>query len=383
MRALLVLLAGTLLWATAAGAQTVLTVDARPGGDTALTVTLRGAALDEVVIEGAEVIARFAGGITPEGVDRVAEAHGAWIETIEYGFDQIVIRFAPEARLLTERTGDGLTITASRPTADEAPPPPPGAAPDPQRVRLNYYRALALIESGAVADGRAILVAQHRADPRNIEVLLLLARTEERMGRPRRAVALYDKALALDPELPFAIRDRQRLARDLADTARISTRYQDVENGETQVITTVDGQLSSREGLSLEYLVETRSVDAGAVTRRDGRVELFEGDRQRGAATIRLPRDGTLRLESSLFASNHVAGAGVGLDFDFGDSGVAVLARWSEPNFNFVEGIIDGGARDRVAVDWGWQYADTVEFSAGGALNRYTLDGDHDEYDFG
>ncbi|SDF05366.1 MULTISPECIES: tetratricopeptide repeat protein [Thalassobaculum] len=379
MRLLLALTASALVWsllqAPAAHAQVPVTLQANPGNGTALDLVIRGAAPQDTELDGREVVLRFAGPIDPREVEAAAQDGAAWIETIEYGYDSLLIRFAEGVEVLVEPAADGVTLFASRPAIEAA--PAAETQTDPQRIRLDYYRALAQIESGAVADGRAILVSLLRADPRNIEVMLLLARAEEQLGRPRHAVALYDRALALDPNLPGAIRDRQRLARDLADTARIATRYQDVENGETQIITAVDGQVSSGEGLSLAYRLENRHMVAGQVTRRDGSVERFEGDRQRASLTLTPPRTGNLQVAGNLYASNYVAGAGVALDLDAGTSRMGLEARWSEPDFNFVEGIVSGGARDRVAVDWQWQAAEVYEFTAGTALNRYSLEGDH------
>jgi tetratricopeptide (TPR) repeat protein len=379
MRVLLALTASALAWnllqAAPAWAQVPVTLQADPGSGTALDLMIRGAVPEDTELDGRDVVLRFAGAIDPQQVEAAAQDGAAWIETIEYGYDSLLIRFAEGVEVLVEPAADGVTLFASRPAIEEA--PATEAATDPQRIRLDYYRALAQIESGAVAEGRAILVGLLRADPRNIEVMLLLARAEEQLGRPRQAVALYDRALALDPNLPGAIRDRQRLARDLADTARIATRYQDVENGETQIITTLDGRVSSDEGLSLDYRLEHRHMEAGAVTRRDGSVERFEGDRQRATLTLTPPRQGNVQIAGSLYASTYVAGAGVAVDLDEGTSRMGLEARWSEPDFNFVEGIVFGGARDRLAADWQWQAAEVYEFTAGTALNRYSLEGDH------
>lgn len=379
MRLLLALTASTLAWgllvAASAHAQAPVTLRASTDSGTALDLVIRGAVPQDTELEGQEVVLRFPGPIEPREVDAAVQDGAAWIETIEYGYDSLLIRFAEGVEVLVEPRSDGVTLFASRPAVEEA--PAAEQRNDPQRIRLDYYRALAQIESGAVADGRAMLVGLLRADPRNIEVMLLLARAEEQLGRPRQAVALYDRALALDPNLPGAIRDRQRLARDLADTARIVTRFQDVENGETQILTALDGRVSSAEGTSLEYLLENRNMVAGAVTRPSGAVERFEGDRQRAALTVTPPRDGAAQVSASLYASNYVAGAGLALDLDRGTSRVGLEARWSEPDFNFVEGIVFGGARDRVAADWQWQAGEVYQFTAGTALNRYSLDGDH------
>ena len=116
---------------------------------------------------------------------------------------------------------------------------------------------------------------------------------------------------------------------------------------------------------------------AGAVTGRDGSVERFEGDRQRASLSLTAPRHDNMQVAGSLYASTYRAGAGIRVDLDEGTSRIGLEARWSEPDFNFVEGIVSGGARDRLAADWQGRLGDVYEFSAGSALNRYSLDGDH------
>ena len=379
MRCLRVLCATLAVWlaglAAPALGQVPVVLQADTTAANALRLTLTGGGVEAAEQDRQEVVIRFGGGIEPRNVEATVEGSPTWIETIEYGYDSLLIRFVPAVQILIEQSETGLTIFASRPETVEAPTAVTSA--DPQRVRLDYYRALAEIEAGDIANGRAILVRLLRAAPRNIDVMLLLARAEEEMSRPRRAVALYDRALALDPNLPGAIRDRQRLARQLADTVRIATRYQDVENGETQIITEVDGRLSSDTGMALGFLLENRSMTAGTVTRRDGRVERFEGDRQRASLTLTPPGEGSVSASGSLYASNHEAGAGFDVAVGGGDHRIGLEARWSEPDFNFVEGIVFGGARDRIGATWQWQWGDVYEFSAGSALNRYTLEGDH------
>lgn len=360
------------------------------GGEMLLALT--GPATEEILVEKQEVVLRYAQPITPEGVDAAARVGATWIETIAYGYDSLVIRFAADVEITVDGTGGiviiegkreiaepgktaaGETTTAQRTAPSTAPGPNP---PDPEETRLEFYRALTLIESGEVREGRALLVEANRRDPRNIEVILLLAQAEERLGRPMRAIALYDEALALDPALPAAIRDKRRLHREVADTARIRTRWQDVANGETQLITAIDGRAVSGMGWLLDYMLENRDVDTGSLNRPNGDVSAFDGSRQRGSVTLTMPRDLMGTFSASLYGSNHVVGAGLRWEQRDGDQSWALDGRVSEPAYTFLEGIVEGGARDRAEASWRRTLGRLYDLSARLSVNRYTLDGDH------
>lgn len=338
-----------------------------------LELAIDGVRADEASVSNGEVVVYFSAPIEVRNVDALAEARADWIETIEYGYDSLVIRFASDVELSAEVDGATVRIRATR---AETVAPPPGTA-DPQEIRIEYYRALVLMETGNVHKGRAILVDQLRRDPRNIEVILLLAQAEERLRRPRRAIALYDKAIALDPNLPSAIRDRRRLNRDTADTFGIGTRYQDVTNGETQVITTLDGRITSDTGFALSFEAQNRALDSGTVSRPSGDNGQFDGGRQRAEITLTTPANRFGTQSVSIFGSDQVAGTGVGWEYVADDTVWQLEGLYSEPDFNFVEGIVEGGARDRIAGSWRRQLGNLYELSAGMALNRYTLAGDH------
>lgn len=380
MRALLLLLLLTVTLNGAAG-QVPLVLAERDRGPGHLRLEISGAQAEDLTVEGGELLVRFASPIALTGLDRLLEATAAWIVTIEYGYDSLLIGFARDTEVSGRIEGPAVIVDVRRASAEPAQVPATGdggaTGPDPQQVRLGYYRALAMIESGAVQEGRAALVDLMRQDPRNIEVILLLSQAEERLNRRLRSLVLYDRALELDPELPFAIRDRHRVRRELADEIMVSSRYQDVENGETQIISTAEVSLVSATGLSAAVNAESRHVDTGSLNRTSGFSGPFEGDRQRGEIRLDLLPGELGALSASLYASNTALGAGGQLVFDDGFEVWQFDGRWSEPDFTYVEGIVDGGARDRLAAGWRRRVDDVFSLSAGVSANRYTMDGDH------
>ena len=131
-----------------------------------LELAIEGVRADEALVSNGEVVVYFSAPIDVQNVDALAETRADWIETIEYGYDSLVVRFAQDVEVSTEIDGGTVRIRATR--QDTATVRPlPGTA-DPEAIRLEYYRALVLIETGDVHKGRAILVEQLRRDPTNI-----------------------------------------------------------------------------------------------------------------------------------------------------------------------------------------------------------------------
>ena len=111
--------------------------------------------------------------------------------------------------------------------------------------------------------------------------------------------------------------------------------------------------------------------------RPNGDNRQFDGDRQRAELTLSTPSNRFGTQSASVFGSDQVVGTGVGWEYTTNDTTWQLEGLYSEPDFNFVEGIVEGGARDRVAGSWRHQLSDLYELSAGMALNHYSLAGDH------
>ncbi|MEQ8395812.1 tetratricopeptide repeat protein [Thalassobaculum sp.] len=359
-------------------AQAPLAVVETTTPDGELAVTVSATEIRRILAHGPEVLVIFARPIAPGDIEAFAARRTEWLETVEYGYDSVLLRFLPEMTVTAAVVDNAVEIRATRPgtvlVADTAGAP---GAVDPNEVRLEYYRALTLIETGAVRQGRAILVELNQIDPRNIEVILLLAQAEERLGRRAQSIALLDRALDLDPKLPQVAKDKSRLHREVADHVGLSTRFQDVQDADTQRITVLDGRLDGSVGLAFEFRLEDRRLTVDQARRSDGRTADFDGDRQYG--TFRLvhwPDDGPA-VGASLFTSRDSAGVGIDLSGDAGATEWRLEAAIQEPEKDYIEGLIDGAARDHIGGTITHVPTDTLSLSGGMALNRYTQDDHH------
>jgi|GEM_PF-908401 len=372
--------AAVVLAATAApaAAQAPVTIETATPTDDGLAVTISATQVRRLQVDGPEVFVQFARAIDPGAVEVFATRRADWLETAEYGYDSIVLRFLPEFVVTAQETGGVISIHVTKPDTSAAAPAAGGpAAVDPQLVRLEYYRALTLMETGAVHQGRALLVTQLRLDPGNVEVILLLAQAEERLGHPERAIDLLDRALELDPGLQQAARDKARLHRDVADQARLSVLVQSVEDADDQRIAVLDGSYGLWPGVGFEYRFEDRHIKIDEVRRTDGRLVAFDGSRQFGRFRLAQRPDHGPGVGVSLFVANDTAGVGVDASLNLGPTAWQVDAAFNEPEKDYVEGLIDGAARDHVGLSVRHSENDALELSGGVSLNRYSIDDRH------
>lgn len=369
--AFLALVAAALLATGPAAAQAPLRVVETAAAEGSLAITVSATAVRRVIVDGPEVLVQFARPIDPGDIEEFARRRADWLDTVEYGYDSLVIRFLPELKVTATAGDAGVAIQAERPGSAAAVESGPV---DPQLVRLDYYRALILMESGSVRQGRALLVDLHRADPRNVEVILLLAQAEERLGRRERTIALLDKALELDPGLGQAALDKSRLHREIADRARLSLRAQSVADADDQRMAVLDGTLGLWPGTTFEYRLENRHLKIDEARRSDGSLSAFDGERQFATFRLVAPPADDLLLGYSLFAANNSAGIGLDMTAFRGPSEWRLEGAVGQPEKNYVEGLIDGATRDRIGIALQHRPNDVVELRAGTAVNRYAID---------
>lgn len=360
-----------------ARAQAPVAVEDRQATDTSLSVRVSATQVRRVLVESPEVLVLFARPIAPGQLEAFAQRRAGWIETVEYGYDSLVVRFLPDVAVTAEVLDNAVEIRASRVDSTASAVTPGEAGVDPQLVRLEYYRALTLMETGAVRQGRALLVEQNRVDPRNVEVLLLLAQAEERLGRADHAIALLDRALELDPGNPQAVQDKARLHYEAADHAGLSVRFQDVENADSQRIAVLDGRFGIVPGVGFEYRLEDRHLQVDEARRADGGLAAFDGSRQFGTFRLARPEGGAVGIGATLFTANDRVGFGVDLSTSLGAVDWKLVAAFNEPETDYIEGLIEGAGRDRLGITVSDPTGDSLQLQGGVAVNRYTIGDDH------
>ncbi|MBY6263602.1 hypothetical protein EI613_17020 [Azospirillum sp. 412522] len=333
-----------------------------------------GPVATEIQRDGRELVLRFNRSLGDVPLDRVPERLESWVDNILYGYDSVVLVLAAGVEPAVSTDSAGVAVALAR---------PPAAAPSREAVaadraagrRIDYFRALALMEGGDLRPARTLLRDLLAQDPRDAQSTALLAQAEERLGRWREAIMAYDTALELTPGEPSLVQGKALLLHENADRSRLDLDWQKVRNADMQRIARFSGLQELGRSTSLTWALERRKVDVDSARRGDGRLEPFHGARSRLEAALVHDWPELQRSTLALYAAPRTLGAG----YTHGWRGEASETRagfaWSEPSFAFLEGIVGGGRRDRLFVQHEDRLSDRWFLSLGAGYNRYGLAG--------
>lgn len=379
-----VALAVTLAFAVPAVAQTPSArIDAtREAAGATLSLTWPGAVGSEVRQEGRELSLTFARPLGTPPLESVPERLQGWVDNVLYGYDSLLLVLAEGVAAEVSRERDGVRIAfspdrRSRRTAEAE------AAEQAAQRRIDYFTAVTLMESGQVRQARGLLVDLLARDPADAQSTALLAQAEERLGRWRQAVRLYDRGLDLTPDEPSLVVGKARLLHERGDRLQVDYDLFRVRDADVQRVTRISGVTDlgwsiGGAGSSLLYSLEDRRVDVDAVQRPGGGLEPFHGSRRR--AELALLHDWPEREQSrlSLFLARSTAGAGYTHGWRGEESDTRAGIAWNEPSFAFLEGLVGGGRRDRLFFQHEERLSPRWIVTAGAGYNRYGLAGTRD-----
>ncbi|MFP5513583.1 MAG: tetratricopeptide repeat protein [Alphaproteobacteria bacterium] len=328
----------------------------------------------EVERQGREIVLRFSRPLGDVALDRVPERLESWIDNILYGYDSVVL--IPAADVAADIAADprGVTVALARAPAVR-PTPQAEAADRAAQRRIDYFRALALMEGGEVRPARVLLRDLLAQDPQDAQSTALLGQAEERLGRWREAVMAYDSALELTPGEPSLVQAKALLLHTNADRVRLDVDWQQVRNADMQRIARLGGVQELGRSTSLIWALERREVDVDAAQRADGRLEPFHGARSRLEAGLVHDWPELQRSTLSVYAAPRTLGAGYTHGWRDEESETRAGFAWSEPSFAFLEGIVGGGRRDRLFLQHEERLSQRWSLSLGAGYNRYGLAG--------
>lgn len=324
--------------------------------------------------DGRELTLRFNRPIGEARVETIAERLTGWVDSVQYGYDSLLLVLAPEVTATVATRRDGVRVAF-------APAPRTVGKDAEERAaerRLDYFRAVTMMEDGRIGEARGLLSSMLAAEPKDREAVDLLAQVVERQGRWREAVGLYGRALDLSPDNKPALDARRRLLREFGNQARFDFDVVHVKDADVQRIGRLTGNREVGWNSALRTLVERRTLDVDQARRADGRLEAFHGERTRAELSLVHDWDTPDQSRVSLFAAPQTLGAGLGHDLRDGSGQTRFTIGWREPTFTFVEGIVNAGRRDRVSVLREHRLSERWLATLGGALNRYGLGAEGD-----
>lgn len=327
---------------------------------------------DELILEPGQALDGAA-------LDALAPALDGWAREFRFGYDAMLLGFELPVRVHVESVGTQLRVRLER---EDTPAVATAASPadDGSAIRLERLRAQLRGAQGDELGSRAALERLRRDHPEDLQSVQLLAESEQRLGRWRRAVALHDRVLELDRSAASAVQAKAALLREHGPFLRLDHELQEVRQGDRQHITRIDARLAAGHRASVELALEQRQVRAPFVQRADGAVGPFKGERQRAGLTLRMDT-GTAELALSAFASD--AGPGAGAEWSvFGNLGRSTLrAEFARPHWDYLESLVDAGTRSLLEAEHRVTLRDRWQLAAGAALIRYGIDGVSDAAD--
>jgi hypothetical protein len=321
--------------------------------------------------EGREILIRFAQPAEVSRLEELPALSAGWVENASGGYDSLLLRTsrAVEIDVVSSETETVvLVMPAVRNEADS------GTDDGKEQLRLQLLRARWKVETGrtgAASDDLRALSGSHPADP---DVLASRANLDLQMGRWRRADGLYARVLSLSPGNEDVADARRRLHREQGPRATVEYTRKDVSDGWREDVLRASGQALLGGGLRAGIAADEDFVETGRIRRADGGLGRFDGVRRRAEMYLQQNFEDGTQLSGSFFLDRRNRGAGLGVSRGDTAGSTRVAAEYRRPYWEFVEGLVDGGFRDRLEAYREQRISRRLSGWVQGAVNRYGLD---------
>jgi hypothetical protein len=305
-----------------------------------------------------------------------------WVEGVSVGYDSLLLRLAKNVTAKADIEGGLVHLRFSKELADLKPETvtSSGIASSPTdslgALRLRLLRAQLMLHNQELTQARGRFNGLRSVMPGRPEPVLGLAAVEWQAGKWRQSLDLYQQAAQLGPETPDVLAARETIARSQA--SRLSVGLEERRShGGTLTAPVLVGvtelklvqRLSDAWRLNLE--ADFARVRTDAVRRAAGTIESFSGQRSRGFIAGQHDALSGNVFVGSIFFGEHSPGIGLSYRRPDDSGSTYLVMEGRRDNWDYVEGLVDGAARDRLAL------GRTQRFSAnlGGRLevgaNRY------------
>lgn len=322
-----------------------------------------------------ELVLRFDRPVQAPGMDRLPAKAPEWIEGVVSGYDSILVLAARDVRYLVSREGNTVIVQLTPET------PHPESITEEEahsQLRLDLLQARLYVERGRLDRAHELLTRLAAERPQNLDILANLARLEHTIGRWRRADRLYEEALQQSPDNEDVLASQIYLRGEQAPRIRVDEEHKTVVGRWSEQLTRVSGHSILSPGLRIGGTYDLNQVEANGVQRSDGRTEPFDGSRQRGEFYVEYDFEGGSRLRGSAFGGRSTWGAGMQFSNPDAWGRTSVQVDFQRPFWEFIEGVVDEGVRDRIEVERRLRAGTRWNGWGNVSLNRYGLGGDDD-----
>lgn len=340
----------------------------------------------EWTVSERELVIRFAEVIPSNFVDDLSAEAKNWIDYLSLGFDSVLIRMKPGVEVdVTQPSGNEVAAAFSRGDRG-ATESAETSEPDRSDLRFELLRAELLRKSGRLIEARRVMRRELNRNAADTDVLIAMAGIERELGRPEKAVQLYNRALALQPDLKIIAREKARLFRaqgsGTAGDSEIRTGsvVQLVEDEDRQEEHRLFASHRVSQRLKATFAAERRELSSNSVLRSDGSTSPFHGAKHRASLGATYAIDAETEIEAALHVGEGLPGASVAVQkrglVPANDAVSTLVVDVFEPYWDLVEGIVNEGARSRVRATHRQPLSAELQLSAESGVNTYRVKGE-------
>lgn len=331
-----------------------------------------------IELRGREAVLRFETPLASfDGAPLVGQMP-RFLANVAAGFDSVLIQATPDTTIVVRREGATILIVLRLAETPETAAEPDPIALERAERRLERLRAATDEQAGRFGVARGRLAELLARDPRDSDAIAQWGSLERRIGRVRRASALYDRALELDPNAPELGTARAELARATAGFVRLEPEFRRTSGGEKRYIAGLAAEMPVNDAWRALARFDTIRLDNPSVRRVGGLSAPFKGARNRlDLGLAHLAEDGD-RTEARLFANERRAGAGLSHMFVGDFHRASIGAEIGRPYWDQAEFLVQDGTRDRAFAQYELPAFLGLAWRARTGLNRYNLPGASD-----
>ena len=293
-----------------------------------------------------------------------------WINGSSLGYDTVLLDAARDVRFDVVSEGNQITIEL---TAIENARVPDAVDAEGQ-LRLDVLESQLLAATGREASALALLRRLEETHPDHVDILSNRAGLENSYRRFRLADGLYERALELSPDNDDVRELRRETLGEHASRVRLDFDHKDVRGAQQESITRLSGHFLSNNYLRVGIEFETNDVEVNSMRFANGGFGSFRGRRQRGQLSLQYDFENGSLLGGALYGGH--SGLGAGAYYDLPDEHGLTLfkADYRRPYWEFIEGLVGGGVRDRIEIRREQRLPGRMESQFTFGLNQYGVD---------
>lgn len=361
----------------------LVSIDAK--GKNLRGVLAGGSTGDNTSLQGQKLVLRFERPIEAPGLLNLPGEIPNWIENVEMGFDTLLIKTPGPAKFEVFSADDQVMIQIAMAPAVEA---KKGGASDPSVDEELRFLQSQLISRKGKFEAQSKLTDLLKQHPNDHAITVSLGEMEERLGRWRQSIELYDQALKLEPDDKDVLVAKSYQQEQFGPQVRIDQFYRDTTNEEVQSVTRATARQTFYQNYLFGVDYEYRDInDNLARPGLDGVSRVFDGNRQQWGVFVERAHD-FAHTRVSIVGQEDEPGAALEHRRQIVVGELFLRGVYNEPYWDFLEGITNEGTASRLQARWTFeernpyigQYQGQTNFSGslGVNLNRYGVEDDDD-----